>query len=158
MQGCAITEPFLPPNQEMRRNQDGKRYPAVPFGTARSSPGCQDTDRRGTRVEGAWPPSHSHWEGTGSGGTRGPPHHDQILPPLQPCQYRARCPCFTPAPHSPAAPAQHQASRGSKLWIQGRCSALFLGLGHLGSRGRFPAFCKLGANPTRTCPCRSPEH
>lgn len=112
----------------------------------------------GTPVEGAWPPSHSHWERTGSGGTRGPPHHDQILPPLQPCQYRARCPCFTPAPHSPAAPAQHQASRGSKLWIHGRCSALFLGLGHLGSRGHFPAFCKLGANPTRTCPCRSPEH
>lgn len=112
----------------------------------------------GTQVEGARPPSHSHWEGTGSGGTRGPPHHDQILPPLQPCQYRARCPCFTPAPHSPTAPAQHQASRGSKLWIHGRCSALFLGLGRLGSRGRFPAFCKLGANPTRTCPCRSPEH
>lgn len=32
-------------------------------------------------------------------------------PLLQPCQYRARCPCCT---RSPTAPAQHQARRGNK--------------------------------------------
>lgn len=61
-QGCAIMEPFLLSKQEMRRNQNGKRYLAVPFGTTRSSPGCQDVNTRGTQVEGArpLPPSHSH--------------------------------------------------------------------------------------------------